>query len=141
MFSYNRNLKILVSFLSLEKDTDWGCLKPSLNSLCNVVQISWFILKQISFFIWWEISEWYHRTITRIRIACKKIPLEKSMELVWLWSTARLALNRNRDISRYQTTSLLKTLLLFFVCKKGWREDKSEFVTKSVGIIVTDIFM
>ena len=30
---------------------------------------------------------------------------------------------------------------LFLVCKEGQKEDKSEFVTKSVGIIVTIIFM
>ena len=44
-------------------------------------------------------------------------------------------------MSRYRTTNLLKTLFLFWVCKKGQKEDKSEFVTKYVGIIVTIIFM
>ena len=37
--------------------------------------------------------------------------------------------------------NLLKTWFLFLVCRKGQKEDKSEFLTKSVGIIVTIIFM
>ena len=48
---------------------------------------------------------------------------------------------RNRNISRYQITNLLKTWFLFLVCKKGQKKDKSKFVTKSVGIIVTTIFI
>ena len=43
-------------------------------------------------------------------------------------------------MSRCQTTNLLKIRFFFLVCKKGKNEDKSEFVTKSVGIIVTIIF-
>ena len=50
-------------------------------------------------------------------------------------------LTKNKDISRYQTTNLLKTRFLFLICKKGEKEDKSKFVTKFVGIIVTIIFM
>ena len=48
---------------------------------------------------------------------------------------------KDRNISRYQTTSLLKTRFLFLVCKKGEKEDKRKFVIKFVGIIVTIIFM
>ena len=48
---------------------------------------------------------------------------------------------KQKNISRYQTINLLKTRFLFWVCKKGQKEDKSKFVTKSVGIIVTIIFM
>ena len=66
MFNQNGNLNVLVSFLSLENNTECTCVKPTLNrylvlrsSLCNVVQISWFILKQTSFFIWSEISQLY----------------------------------------------------------------------------------
>ena len=47
---------------------------------------------------------------------------------------------KNRNISRYQSANLLKTWFLFLICKKGQKEDKSEFVTKSVGIVVTIIF-
>ena len=43
-------------------------------------------------------------------------------------------------MSRYHTTNLLKTIFLFLDCKKGQNENKSKFVTKSVGIIVTIIF-
>ena len=49
--------------------------------------------------------------------------------------------NKNKTSCRYQTTNLLKTWLLFLVCKKGQSEDKSKFLTKSVGIIVMIIFM
>ena len=48
---------------------------------------------------------------------------------------------KNRNISRYQTANLLKTRFLFLVCKKWQKEDKSKFVTKYAGIIVTIIFM
>ena len=48
---------------------------------------------------------------------------------------------KNKIISLYQTTNLLKTWFLFLVCKKGQKEDKKEFVTTSVGIKVTIIFM
>ena len=36
---------------------------------------------------------------------------------------------------------LAENLILVFVCKKGQREDKSKFVTKSVGKTVTIIFV
>ena len=45
------------------------------------------------------------------------------------------------NISRYQSTNLLKTWLLVLVCKKAQKEDKSEFATKSIGIIVMIIFI
>ena len=45
-------------------------------------------------------------------------------------------LTKNRNTFWYQTTNLLKTRSLFFVCKKGEKEDKSKFVTTFVGIIV-----
>ena len=54
---------------------------------------------------------------------------------------AWLTIKKNRNISRYQASSLMKTWLLFLVCKKGQQERKSEFLTKSVGIIVKIIFM
>ena len=44
-------------------------------------------------------------------------------------------------MSRYQTTNLLKTWFLFLIFKKGQKEDKSGFVIKSGGIIVTITFM
>ena len=47
---------------------------------------------------------------------------------------------KSRNISRYQTTNLLKSWFLFWTCKKGRKEDKSKFVIKSVVIIVTIIF-
>ena len=50
-------------------------------------------------------------------------------------------LTKNKNISRYQTTNLLKTRFLFSVCKKGEKEDKSKFVTQFVEMLVTFIFM
>ena len=48
--------------------------------------------------------------------------------------------SKNRNISRYQITNLLKIWFLFFVFTKGQIRDKSEFVSKFVGIIVMIIF-
>ena len=56
MFKQNGDLKVLVSFLSLENDTESACLKLTF-TLCNVVWISWFILKRTYFFIWLEIFQ------------------------------------------------------------------------------------
>ena len=50
-------------------------------------------------------------------------------------------LTKNKNISHYQTTNLLKTWSLLLVFKKGQKHNKTEFVTKSVEIIVTVIFM
>ena len=54
------------------------------------------------------------------------------------WSTT--CYKQKTNIYCYQTTNL-KTRFLLLVCKKVQKEDKSKFVTKSVGIIVTIIFM
>ena len=43
---------------------------------------------------------------------------------------------KNQNISPYQTTNLLKTWFSLLVCKKEQKEDKKEFITKSVEIIV-----
>ena len=53
----------------------------------------------------------------------------------------KIFLTKNRNISRNQTNNLLKTWFLFLVCKKKQKEDNGEFVTKSVGMLVTIIFM
>ena len=50
-------------------------------------------------------------------------------------------LTKNRNISCYQTTNLLKTRFLFLVSKKGEKEYKRKCVTKFVGIMVTINFM
>ena len=49
-----------------------------------------------------------------------------------------LLLTKNRNIFSYQSTDWLKTWFLLFVSIKG-KKNKSEFVTKLVGIIVTII--
>ena len=48
---------------------------------------------------------------------------------------------KNTNIFRYQTNNLLQFWFAFLVWKKVQKEAKSEFVTKSVGIIDTIIFM
>ena len=48
---------------------------------------------------------------------------------------------KKRNISYYQTTNLLRTWILLFVFKKREKKDRNEFVTKSVEIIATLIFM
>ena len=70
-----------------------------------------------------------------------------NLNSAWLWIRHGFEVERdwlqtkNRNISVYQTTNLLKTRFLFLVCKRRKKGDKSEFVTKSVEIIVTIIFM
>ena len=52
--------------------------------------------------------------------------------------TQKLAINKKQKYFLLPDHQLAENLIL--VCKKGLKEDKSEFVTKSVGIIVTIIF-
>ena len=56
--------------------------------------------------------------------------------MTWFWSRARLVINKKQKYFSLLATNLLKTWFLFLICKKGQKEDKNEFVTKSVGIIV-----
>ena len=70
----------------------------------------------------------------------RKFVYKSLLHSAWLWSRARLAINKNINISRYQTTNLLKTWFLFLVCRKGQREDKTEFLTKSIGIKICKPF-
>ena len=48
---------------------------------------------------------------------------------------------KGKTISRYQTTKLLKIWFLCLVSMKGQKRDKSEFVSKFLGIIVAIIFI
>ena len=59
--------------------------------------------------------------------------------MTWFWSRARLVINKKQKYFSSRATNLLKTWFLFLIYKKGQKEDKNEFVTKSVGIIVTII--
>ena len=52
-----------------------------------------------------------------------------------------LNINKTKKLFRYGTTNLLKIWFLFLVSKKGQKRNKSKFVIKFVGIIVTIIFM
>ena len=74
----------------------------------------------------------YHGTIIA-EITCKKS--------AYLWSRARLVINKKQHFSCYQTTSSLKIWFLFLVSTKGQKKDKSEFITKFVRIIVTIVFI
>ena len=86
----------------------------------------------------WLVIE--HGTIIWTGKTRRKFLYKSLLNSAWLWSRAGLAINK-KHISRYQTTNFLKTLFLFLICKKGQKEDKSEFVTKSEEIIVTIIFI
>ena len=55
-----------------------------------------------------------------------------------LWSRVRLAINKKLFLGTRPSTCW-KPRFLFLVCKKEQKEDKSEFVTKSVGTLVTII--
>ena len=59
--------------------------------------------------------------------------------MTWFWSRARLVTNKKQKYFSLLAINLLKTWFLFLICKKGQKEDRNEFVTKSVGIIVTII--
>ena len=48
------------------------------------------------------------------------------MNLTYFWSRARLAINKNTNISRYQTTNLLKIWFLFFVSMIVQNRNKSD---------------
>ena len=55
-------------------------------------------------------------------------------------SRMRLAITENRNISRHQTTNLLKIWFLVLVSTKRKERNKSEYVTKFVGILITLVF-
>ena len=57
------------------------------------------------------------------------------------WSTARLAINKKQKYSSLTDHQLAEKLILGFGVQEKTKKDKSKFVTKSVGIIVTIIFM
>ena len=63
------------------------------------------------------------------------------MNSAYLWNRANSLWTKNRNISRYQNTNLLKIWSLLLVFTKGQARDKSEFVTTFAGIIVTIIFV
>ena len=58
-----------------------------------------------------------------------------------LWSRPRLTIFKNQRYFSLRDHQLPENLVFFSVCKKGQKEEKSKFVTKSVGIIVTIISM
>ena len=63
------------------------------------------------------------------------------MNSAYLWSRAALVTNKKENISRYKTTNLLKSWFLILVSMTGQKKDKSEFVTKFVGVTVTIILI
>ena len=52
-----------------------------------------------------------------------------------------MAFKETSTCYKKQKYFMLPDHLLFLVCKKGQTEDKTEFLTKSVGTIVAIIFM
>ena len=90
-------------------------------------------------------SPCYHGIIIRTEITWNNIRIENSfIKHYWIrhgFEVERHSLwTKSTNISRYQTANLLKTRFLFLVCKKGQKENKTEFVTKCVGNILTIIF-
>ena len=55
------------------------------------------------------------------------------MNLAWLWSRARLAINKKKQIFSLPDHQLAENQILL-VCKKGQKEDKNKFVSNSVWI-------
>ena len=73
-----------------------------------------------------------------------KVFLQKSF--YWLRHTfevsrAQLPINKRQKISRYQITNVVKIWFLFLVFARGQKRNKSKFVTKFAGVIVTIIFI
>ena len=54
------------------------------------------------------------------------------MNSAWLWSRTWLAINKTQKYFLLPDHQLAVKLILFLVCKKEQKEDKSEFVPKSV---------
>ena len=92
-------------------------------------------------------GSFYFGTIIRTRITCKKIPLLKSIEfgIALKKSTAH---NKQKVkiflVTRPLTCSKLDFYFFYFIIfflgggrgyKKGQKEDKCEFMTKSAGIV------
>ena len=61
--------------------------------------------------------------------------------MAYPWGRVWLAMNKDTNISHYQTINLLKIWFLFLVSTKGQTRDKGEFITKFVVIVVTIIFV
>ena len=57
---------------------------------------------------------------------------------VYLWDRARLAMNKKQKYFSWPDHQLAENLILVFGFYEGQIKDKSEFVTKVVGIIVTN---
>ena len=77
----------------------------------------------------------------RAGIKSKKIISQKSIEFgIPLKYSATCYKQKNRNISRYQTTNLMKIRFSFLVSAKGEKKDEREFVNKFVRTVVTIVF-
>ena len=83
-----------------------------------------------------------HGTIIRTGITCKKIPLQKSIEFAMALklSTTRYKQKKQKYFP-LKDHQLAENRILVFGLQRRKKKDKSQFVTKSVGIIVMIIFM
>ena len=82
-----------------------------------------------------------HGTIIRTGKHVRKFLYKSLLNSVWLWSRARLAINKTQKYFSLPNHQLVENLILVLVWKKGQKKDKGEFVTESVGILVMIIFM
>ena len=70
------------------------------------------------------------------------MPLYKSLlNSAWPWSRAWHAVNKEQKYFSLPDSQLVEKLFLFLVSKKKRKIVKDEFVIKSVGNIVTFVFM
>ena len=68
--------------------------------------------------------------------------LSKSLlNSAWLWSKAPLAVNKEQKHFSLPGHQLAENLILVFGFYERTKMDKRKFVTKSVGIIITIIFV
>ena len=88
-----------------------------------------------------QVNNFRHGTIMRTGITCKEILYKSLLNSAWLSRRAQLAINKEQKYCSISDYQLAENLILFLVSKKGQKEIKIEFATKSVGNIVTIIFM
>ena len=67
-------------------------------------------------------------------IARKKILLQSLLNLAYLWSRARLAINKNQIYFLLPEHQLAENVFLLLVSIKGQKENKSEFISKFVNL-------
>ena len=117
-------------------------LKSAINFTLNVLLYSCLPSWWNCGFVKYLTCVFSNGTIILEVITCKKILLQKLFEwgIPFNFDIRGLVQTKISNISHYQITDLLEIWNLF-VSAKGQTRDKSEFVIKFVGVIVTIIFV